>query len=74
VSSEDSQPPLEDGSAAEGDSFDVWLRHHLHRSYGATMAEPIPEELLRLIEEGGNTSPFCARPVLTAGESEDSLD
>jgi hypothetical protein len=48
-----SEPPSEGGSAGKGDPFDVWLRCRLHRSYGATAAEPIPEELLRLIKDDG---------------------
>ena len=53
VPSEDSQSRLEGSSAARDDPFDAWLRRHLRQSYGATMAEPIPVELLRLIEDGG---------------------
>ena len=50
----ESQPRSEGGgSAAAGDPFDAWLHRHLHRSYDATLAEPIPAELLRLIDEGG---------------------
>jgi hypothetical protein len=43
-------PEPEGGPAAEDDPFDVWLRRRLHQSYGATAAEPIPEELWRLTE------------------------
>jgi hypothetical protein len=34
-----------------GDSFDLWLRRSLHEAFGAVAAEPILEEILRLIEE-----------------------
>jgi hypothetical protein len=35
----------------EGDAFDLWLRRGLHRAFDAVAAEPIPDDLLRLIEE-----------------------
>jgi hypothetical protein len=31
--------------------FDGWLNHHLSRLYGPVVDEPIPEDLLRLLEE-----------------------
>ena len=31
--------------------FDGWLNHHLSRLYGPVLNEPIPKELLRLLEE-----------------------
>ena len=31
--------------------FDGWLNHHLSRLYGPIMDEPIPDQLLRLLEE-----------------------
>jgi len=31
--------------------FDGWLNHHLSRLYGPIVEEPIPENLLRLLEE-----------------------
>lgn len=37
----------EDGDAA----FDLWLRRGLHQLYDTVASEPIPAELLRLIEE-----------------------
>jgi hypothetical protein len=33
------------------DAFDLWLRHSLHEAFDTTVAEPIPEDILRLIEE-----------------------
>jgi hypothetical protein len=39
------------GPSAEDDIFGLWLRRQLHQCYAAIIAEPIPEELLRLIEE-----------------------
>jgi hypothetical protein len=35
----------------EGDAFDLWLRRGLRDTFDAIAAEPIPEDLLRLIEE-----------------------
>ncbi len=33
------------------DAFDVWLQRSLHELYDSVTSEPIPAELLRLIEE-----------------------
>jgi hypothetical protein len=38
------------GEAVDG-AFDLWLRRGLHQLYDTVAQEPIPEELLRLIEE-----------------------
>jgi hypothetical protein len=35
----------------EDDPFDVWLRQSLHDAFDAIAAEPIPEDVLQLIEE-----------------------
>ncbi len=32
-------------------AFDLWLRRGLHQMYGEVASEPIPDELLKLIEE-----------------------
>ncbi len=32
-------------------AFDNWLTHHLVRLYEPVVKEPIPEDLLRLLEE-----------------------
>jgi hypothetical protein len=34
-----------------GNAFDVWLQRSLHQLYDGVTQEPIPPELLRLIEE-----------------------
>jgi hypothetical protein len=44
----------ESGSAERGDAFDIWLKRRLQQTYGAIAAEPIPEELRRLLEEDRN--------------------
>jgi len=41
-----------DGPPAEVDAaFDLWLQRGLHQLYDGVAAEPIPDELLKLIEE-----------------------
>ena len=35
----------------EDDAFDLWLRRSLHTAFDAVAAEPIPEDILRMIEE-----------------------
>jgi hypothetical protein len=50
---EGSKPRPGGGPLAEDDPFDLWLRRQLHRCYAAIAAEPIPEELLRLIKDDG---------------------
>ncbi len=32
-------------------AFDIWLRRGLHRLYDDVAREPVPEELLKLIQE-----------------------
>ena len=38
-------------SAAKPEPFDLWLKRGLHEIYDDVANEPIPDELLRLIEE-----------------------
>jgi hypothetical protein len=35
----------------EEDAFDLWLRRSLHGAFDPALEEPVPEEILRLIEE-----------------------
>ncbi len=35
----------------EKDAFDLWLRRSLHEAFDPALEEPVPEEILRLIEE-----------------------
>ena len=45
-------PPPGDGKKAKKpDAFDIWLNRGLHQLYDDVAKEPIPSELLRLIEE-----------------------
>ena len=39
------------GAAAPEAAFDLWLQRGLHQMFDDVMREPIPEELLRLIEQ-----------------------
>ncbi|MFC7475962.1 hypothetical protein ACFQS7_16440 [Dankookia sp. GCM10030260] len=39
----------EDGEV--DNAFDLWLRRGLHQLYDTVAKEPIPDELLRMIEE-----------------------
>jgi hypothetical protein len=35
----------------EEDAFDLWLRQSLHAAFDVVAAEPVPEDILRMIEE-----------------------
>jgi len=39
------------GDAAPENAFDLWLQRGLHEMFDDVMREPIPDELLRLIEQ-----------------------
>lgn len=47
--------PAKAGAEQEGEAvdnaFDLWLRRGLHQLYDTVAKEPIPEALLRMIEE-----------------------
>jgi hypothetical protein len=51
--------------------FDSWLVDRLHRVYDPVLQEPLPEDLLRLVEsfDNGNDKSEPAAP--TTGEDED---
>jgi hypothetical protein len=45
------------GNAAASDAaFDLWLRDGLRRLHAAVLDEPIPEDMLRLVEENGRAT------------------
>jgi hypothetical protein len=48
---QDDTPPEKERAAAAACAFDIWLRRSLHRLYDDAAREPVPPELLRLIEE-----------------------
>lgn len=39
------------GHGPENDAFDLWLRSTLRLAFDEVASEPVPEDLLRLIEE-----------------------
>ena len=41
----------------EENPFDVWLRRDLRQAFAAVAGEPVPPELLRLIEDAAPTWP-----------------
>lgn len=49
------QPKAKEGgenqAAGKPEAFDLWLKRGLHQIYDDVAKEPIPEDLLRLIEE-----------------------
>jgi hypothetical protein len=53
--SADSEPKRTDKGDNKGDAaFDLWLKRGLQKIYGEVANEPVPEELLKLIEEDRN--------------------
>ncbi|WP_133288571.1 hypothetical protein [Dankookia rubra] len=45
------KPGTEQEDGAVDSAFDLWLRRGLHQLYDTVASEPIPEALLRMIEE-----------------------
>jgi hypothetical protein len=45
------KPTAAESPGAETDAFDLWLRRSLHEAFDAAVEEPIPEDILRLIED-----------------------
>ena len=53
-----SQQPTEKGSGIVADTaFDRWLRGELTRLYDDALSEPVPDELLRLLDGPPTQSP-----------------
>ena len=46
----DGAPPRK-GRQSRDQAFDVWLKRGLHQLFDDVVNEPVPEELLKLIEE-----------------------
>jgi hypothetical protein len=50
-------PPLPSRGASQGpegekpEAFDIWLQRGLHQLYDSVAKEPVPDELLKLIEQ-----------------------
>jgi len=51
MQSKPKQQPLRKRSRPSDAAFDVWLQRGLHALYDEVAREPIPDELLKLIEE-----------------------
>jgi hypothetical protein len=48
----DKKPPRPPSKAGKGEkAFDTWLKQGLHKLYDDIASEPIPELLLKMIEE-----------------------
>ncbi|WP_025885483.1 NepR family anti-sigma factor [Asaia prunellae] len=45
------KPRQAENSSEHENPFDIWLKRGLHQLFDDVANEPIPEELLRLIEE-----------------------
>ncbi len=45
------KPPPDKQSRPTDSAFDVWLNRGLHKMFDDVAKEPVPEELLKLIEE-----------------------
>ncbi len=43
--------PDDSWNGKKPDPFELWLRRGLHEAFDAIAGEPVPEDLLRLIEE-----------------------
>ena len=43
-------------SRRTGNAFDLWLQRGLHQMFDDVASEPVPEELLRLIEDDRNST------------------
>ncbi|NVN11525.1 MULTISPECIES: hypothetical protein [Nguyenibacter] len=50
-----SRQPKPVRKAQQDDPFELWLKRGLHQLFDEIAREPVPEELLRLIEEDRKT-------------------
>ena len=48
------KPSVTKSSAAKGSAFDVWLNRGLHQLFDAVVSEPVPDQLLKLIQDDKN--------------------
>lgn len=44
-------------STTDGDGFDTWLRGELTRLYGGALDEPVPDDMMRLLQDAARRSP-----------------
>ncbi len=47
------RPQKGEASHSANIPLDAWLRHALHQSFGSTLSEPLPAELLKLASDAG---------------------
>ena len=52
------------GDGHAGGAFDVWLQRGLHQLFDGVAREPIPDELLRLIEDDRSASEAKDKPAV----------
>jgi hypothetical protein len=45
------KPHAADWLVTPADPFDIWLREQLREAFGHVCSEPIPDDILRLVEE-----------------------
>jgi hypothetical protein len=45
------KPNAADWLVTPADPFDIWLREQLREAFGHVCSEPIPDDILRLVEE-----------------------
>jgi hypothetical protein len=50
-SDEQLKPQAADWLITPADPFDIWLREQLRETFGHVCSEPIPDDILRLVEE-----------------------
>ena len=59
--------PVGQSSRKQGEAFDLWLQRGLHQMFDDVANEPVPEDILRLIEEDRDRA-------LAAGRADDLSD
>jgi Anti-sigma factor NepR len=47
---EEDFPPLQGIASPADPAFDLWLTHHLRQLYDPVVQEPIPRDLIKLLE------------------------
>lgn len=73
MSNRASRPSVESNGASDVGSeeamvergFDRWLNRQLHRIYDPVLGEPVPDEMMRLLDQ------FSSNPDPTAEQDED---
>jgi hypothetical protein len=71
VAKEGRRTPATDAKASSGDKnaprmdqpFDHWLHKQLHEMYDAIAKEPLPDDLMRLIDQDADKGRVAAKPA-----------